>query len=405
MPYTIAKQGEQWCVYKKGEDGEPMGETLGCHETEDEAVAQIGAVESSEAERTAPEPEIRRSGTMNYARAYKAKEPPADGRVWYVAATEGVKRDGLDLRIADFDLKEFAAYPIILYGHDYMGRNLPIGLGEPRVVDRELHMGIDFDSADPFAMQVKGKAEKGMIAGSVGWEDIEIAGKTRHSLMEFSLVPMPADPKSLPILQARALRNMADALDRLDTGDSQPLSDGEPAWPEVATAMVAVFAPAGDDPDDARLERYNALLPKYRRLGKEAPEFLDGATVSALGPAERRGLFLAGEPDLLPLEFTEPGLSAPDSMGVMLEGIQARLTALEARVPQAPATTEVRMLESVLAKLGAIGVRVVALRKPEPSAAQGAEGGDDGRAQQHTGTATETDTILQGILEKLESRT
>jgi hypothetical protein len=92
-------------------------------------------------------------------------------------------------------------------------------------------------------------------------------------------------------------------------------------------------------------------------------------------------------------------------MGVMLEGIQARLTALEARVPQAPVTTEVRMLESVLAKLEAVGVRVVASRKPEPPKAQGAEDGDDGEAQQQSGAPTETDTILQGILEKLESRT
>lgn len=49
MPYTIAKNDkEEFCVHKKGEDGEPMGESLGCHKTKKEAVAQIGAIESEE---------------------------------------------------------------------------------------------------------------------------------------------------------------------------------------------------------------------------------------------------------------------------------------------------------------------------------------------------------------------
>lgn len=52
MPYTISKRDDEWCVYKKGEDGEPSGETLGCHDTEEKAVAQIGAIESSEDERS-----------------------------------------------------------------------------------------------------------------------------------------------------------------------------------------------------------------------------------------------------------------------------------------------------------------------------------------------------------------
>ena len=48
MPYTVKKDKGRWCVYKKGSDGEPSGDTLGCHDTEDEAVAQIGAIESNE---------------------------------------------------------------------------------------------------------------------------------------------------------------------------------------------------------------------------------------------------------------------------------------------------------------------------------------------------------------------
>jgi len=53
MPYTVAKNGpddKPYCVYKKNLDtNEPEGDTLGCHETAEQAGAQIGAIEASEA--------------------------------------------------------------------------------------------------------------------------------------------------------------------------------------------------------------------------------------------------------------------------------------------------------------------------------------------------------------------
>ncbi len=52
MPYTISqteKDGtKQFCVFRANEGGEPMGETLGCHPTQEKAGAQIGAIEHSE---------------------------------------------------------------------------------------------------------------------------------------------------------------------------------------------------------------------------------------------------------------------------------------------------------------------------------------------------------------------
>lgn len=51
MPYTVAKNGpddKPFCIYKRDADGNPTGETLGCHATQDEAGAQIGAIEANE---------------------------------------------------------------------------------------------------------------------------------------------------------------------------------------------------------------------------------------------------------------------------------------------------------------------------------------------------------------------
>ncbi|KKN85734.1 hypothetical protein LCGC14_0275390 [marine sediment metagenome] len=51
MPYTIVMQGGQHCVFKKSPDGTAAGKSMGCHDSREAAVAQIGAIESSEERR------------------------------------------------------------------------------------------------------------------------------------------------------------------------------------------------------------------------------------------------------------------------------------------------------------------------------------------------------------------
>ena len=47
MPWTIKKRDDEWCVYKKDADGNPTGDTLGCHPTRSEAEKQIAALEAN----------------------------------------------------------------------------------------------------------------------------------------------------------------------------------------------------------------------------------------------------------------------------------------------------------------------------------------------------------------------
>ncbi len=47
MPWIIAKQGNKYCVYKKGSDGKLTGKTKGCHSTRKEAQDQIAALHAS----------------------------------------------------------------------------------------------------------------------------------------------------------------------------------------------------------------------------------------------------------------------------------------------------------------------------------------------------------------------
>lgn len=49
MPYMTQKFGDQWCVFKEDEDGQPEGDSLGCHASEEEATEQVSALYAQEA--------------------------------------------------------------------------------------------------------------------------------------------------------------------------------------------------------------------------------------------------------------------------------------------------------------------------------------------------------------------
>jgi len=48
-PYRVYEEGGQFCVYKLNMDGEPTGESLGCHGSAEEAQAQVAALYANEA--------------------------------------------------------------------------------------------------------------------------------------------------------------------------------------------------------------------------------------------------------------------------------------------------------------------------------------------------------------------
>lgn len=418
MPYTIATDDDgQYCVYKAGSNGEPTGDTLGCHKTQDQAAAQIGAIEANEKGEHAMPEQHTRIMRAYVDRAGMADEPGAPMR--FVASTEDVARDGGIVAADGWSLDSYRANPVFLWAHDYA--TLPLGRAEVEVQDGRLMASVTFDQADDFARQVESKYRRGFLnAVSVGWNTTEYADaralpegalwmSLKHELLDVSAVPVPADPGALAERQRSALAAWTRALmqpepeTQPEPDNPQPdATDGEPAWADVAAAMVACVRTAGDDPEEARLAQYNALLPTYRRLGKVAPEWLGDTVVSALGPAELRGLFLSGEPDLCPDAFAEPepptesptgdrGGDDGPAAGSVLAEIAERL--------------ESRVLRAVLARLEAKGIAAPRDQAPEPQPEPSTSGGDDGAGQRDTPEASAPiDSTLQGILERLESR-
>jgi len=55
MPWMIVHKDDQWCVYKHNEDHEPVGDTLGCHPSEEAAQKQLAALYANEPQAKAEE--------------------------------------------------------------------------------------------------------------------------------------------------------------------------------------------------------------------------------------------------------------------------------------------------------------------------------------------------------------
>ena len=133
------------------------------------------------------------------------------------------------------------------------------------------------------------------IMGRLTGEDAMTLQSHRYPAADWSEADAKAQcemHKGLAFEPATAEDAEPDATPDVDPGERE--SERE-SWEDVAAAMVDVLSQTSEDPDKTRRRRYNALLPRYRRLGKVPPEWMTGDDLRALGPDEWRGLWLEGE--------------------------------------------------------------------------------------------------------------
>lgn len=242
MPYDIKKDHPDCPASKPyGVVKEDDGKLMGCHESKAKAQKQIAAIYVSES-KSETETENDRSEPMSeqlmyYTRALvdlgegeiqqrQAKmhdllENP-DLPVPFVASTEGVKADGINLKMKDWDLTRFANYGPVMWVHNYW--HPPLGTGVAEASDK-LRMNVHYDRDDDFAMLIRGKAIKGMMAGSVGWVTREDG---KNELIEFSMTPLGLDPDALPDIKRMsptALRTISKFFEEDGSGMAEAIQE------------------------------------------------------------------------------------------------------------------------------------------------------------------------------------
>ncbi|OQB25742.1 MAG: hypothetical protein BWY10_02430 [Chloroflexi bacterium ADurb.Bin180] len=223
-----------------------------------------------------------------FARAYVLTRASADladdAPVRFVASTEGVKRDGLDLRVEDWSLDNFLRHPVILWAHDYENR-LPLGTGTPSFEGSNLMIDVEFDRDDEFAQQVRRKALKGMVAGSVGWNDLKDG---KRDLMEFSIVPVPADPLALPQRARAAMQSLAREIDRAFGAESGAVETSSQASADGQRKGAVMSAR-----DMEKLEQAIAVLQELLARAKHEDKKPDDKPEAKAEDAERDSPVLA----------------------------------------------------------------------------------------------------------------
>ena len=157
---------------------------------------------------------------------------------------------------------------------------------------------------------------------SVSWDVVS----ERNELLEISAVPVPMDPDALMERNLRGLHTITDMLTNLIDEPDEPKGDeAEAVWQGTALQMVRLFTASADDGDfDQRA--YKRLCRQYQRLGKEAPEIPD--SLDALDLPTIRGLFLAGEPELVP-ELFVVSVDTERQAAEALSRIQTMLTGVK----------------------------------------------------------------------------
>lgn len=187
--------------------------------------------------------------------AQRAESDP-DKPLRFIVATEGKKADGLDLRMSGLNLDRFRSNPVVMYGHDYWGReSLPIGRAENIEVDGpNLLADTIFDPDDEFAQRVEGKYRGGFLnAVSVGFDIRKIDPETgvvdEWEMIEYSAVPVPLDPDA--VVESGRQRSLALATAFAEVRAGKVLSTKNKQLVEQAietlTSLLATAEPDADD--------------------------------------------------------------------------------------------------------------------------------------------------------------
>lgn len=147
---------------------------------------------------------ITSASIKSFIEKTKAASDTDSGNFKIIVSTADVDRQGETVNQNGWDLTFYKMNPIVLWAHDYS--SLPIGMATKiEVEDGKLVAEGKFAPADanPFAQQVRKLYDLGMLnATSVGFIPKEYDNKkdgqiNKSELLEFSFVPVPANPMAL----------------------------------------------------------------------------------------------------------------------------------------------------------------------------------------------------------------
>ena len=208
----------------------------------------------------------------------EARQADDGGAYHMVVAANELSRNGDDLNLRGISFKDYRKNPVVLWAHDSWGgipiaKTLEIGHDDRgRIV-----ADFEFNSGDEFAARVENAWNGGFIrAASIRYTPTKVvevrneAGSVdrlrveESDLLEWSLVPVPADPDSVR-QAARALNLPAEIFRGLEPEPEEFEPPPDPVADEPEPE------PKQGDPVEALRERVDTLEQELRALAAKPP--------------------------------------------------------------------------------------------------------------------------------------
>lgn len=230
----------------------------------------------------------------------------SNGRiVRFIGSDESMDRDGDTISVDGWDVKDYMKNPIVLYGHDYYA--LPIAKTISVSVDkraRQLLFDVEFPTIEELSTNPKTPSEHALRvdaiynmakAGilntvSVGFKglDYEPTQTGRHyikqSLMELSIVPIPANPNAVAIMRAAKITDaiMKGVLMAITKGNKKLSKESRAFLAERVSALAKACDDLktfiADDPEEEEPAEENDKSDKSADTDDYVIEFTEKAS-------------------------------------------------------------------------------------------------------------------------------
>lgn len=221
----------------------------------------------------------------------KSSSDSDSGTFKVIVSTADVDRQGESVSQAGWDLSFYKSNPVVLWAHDYA--SLPIGVCTSiDVKDGKLVAEGKFAPADanPLAQQIRKLYDLGMVnTTSVGFIPKEFDQSrdgviSKSELLEFSFVPVPANPYALRLNQIKELG--IDTL-MLKTKGIEVKEEGEPvpATPTETTPTPEAIpteekGAVADRLDIMKKQKYAMFRPIWDVMDALACTYFDESTLA-----------------------------------------------------------------------------------------------------------------------------
>ena len=223
------------------------------------------------------------------------------GRFEVTISTADQDRQGEVIDQNGWDLNNYKYNPIVLWGHNYT--SLPIGVTDSIGLDQNGNLVAKGrfapESANPFAQQVRRLYDAKILrTTSVGFMAREMDGNTitKAELLEFSFVPVPANPMALSLMKEVSFDSSAliqkgflfeEKSKKEKPGDPCVTDDGDDGiFQENQDGVLVCQVPDGksgdepDEPDEPGEKSGRVLSTKSRGYVEKAIEGIKASLIA-----------------------------------------------------------------------------------------------------------------------------